>query len=358
MPTMTAPRSLIPSNLLPGSSRSYEFGGNIAFFKNRLNFDVTYFNRLDYNNIISETVSITSGYNSVTANGRKFETRGLELTLNTVPVKTKNFQWSLDMNVFKWHTYLKELENGLTQNGFIKIGSRTDQIYATPILKNPNGDMIIANNGLNQLDPYQRYTGTYDPDFMFGIQNQLKYKSFTLSFSFDGRKGGKYYSILPRMVRAGTSTDYDSKARQDAANGLVNYVGKGVVITSGSVSYDGLGNIMTDTRQYAPNATAVSYEAWEKSIGNISGSRAESFLLADYLKLREISIGCSIPKKVLGRTKITSGEISLFGENLLLFTRKSSWGDDPSWLIGEGSQTNNLKSPTARSFGFQLKLTF
>ncbi len=358
MPIMTAPRSLIPDNLLPGASRSYEFGGNIAFFKNRLSVDATYFNRLDYNNIISETVSIASGYNSVIANGRKYETRGLELTLNTVPVKTANFQWDLNVNAFKWHKYLRELENALTQDGYIKLGSRTDQIYATPILKNPDGEMILGNNGLNQLDPYKRYTGNYDPDFMYGIQSQVRYKNFMLSFSLDGRSGGKYFSMLPRMVRAGTSTDYDSKAREDAANGLVNYVGKGVVVTGGTVTYDGLGNIVSDSRKYASNTTAVSYEAWEKSIGNIAGDRAESFLNADYLKLREVTLEWSLPKGMLGKTKISSAEVSLFGENLLLFTKKASWGDDPSWLISEGSQSSNLKSPTARSFGIQLKLTF
>ncbi|MBO9571329.1 MAG: TonB-dependent receptor, partial [Chitinophagaceae bacterium] len=357
MPTMTVSRSLIPDNLLPGSSRSYEFGGNIAFFNNRLTVDATYFNRLDYDNIISQTVPVSTGYNSVTANGRKYETRGFELTLNTIPVMTGDFQWKFDVNFYKGHKYLKELENGLTQDGYIKLGSRVDQVYAYPLLRNPQGELIIAG-GLPQVDPFMRYTGNYDPDFMYGIQNQIRYKHFTLSFSFDGRSGGKYFSMLPRMVRAGTSTDYDPKAREDAANGLINYVGQGVVVTSGSVQYDGLGNVISDDRKYAANTTATSYESWAKTVGNIGGGRAESFLRADYIKLREAALAWSVPKRIFGKTKISSAEASLFGSNLLLFTRKASLGDDPSWLIGEGTQNANLKSPTARSFGVQLKVTF
>jgi TonB-linked SusC/RagA family outer membrane protein len=359
MPTMQVSRSLIPSGLLPSASRTYEFGGNIAFFKNRLSLDATYFNRLDYNNIISQSVSITTGYNSVTANGRRYNTRGLELALSAVPVKTQDFRWDLNVNFYKGHKYLKALENGLTQDGYIKLGSRVDQIYMYPWLKDPSGNLILASGtGLAQQDGYMRYTGNYDPDFIYGLQTHFKYKSLTLGLSFDGRKGGMYFSILPRMVRAGTSPDYDPKAREDAANGLSNYVGKGVVVVSGSAQYDGLGNITADTRKYAANTTATSYESWEKTIGNMSGNRAESFLHADYLKLREVSLSWTIPQKVFGKFKVSSGEVSFFGSNLLIFTRKSSLGDDPSWLIGEGTVDSDLKSPTARSFGVQLKLKF
>ncbi|MDP4248070.1 MAG: TonB-dependent receptor, partial [Bacteroidota bacterium] len=359
MPTMQVSRSLIPGNLLPSSSKTYEFGGNIAFFQNRLSLDATYFNRLDYNNIILESVSEASGYNTVTANGRRYDTRGWELALHVLPLKTNDIRWDADINFYSGHKYLESLEKGLTQDGYIKLGSRVDQIYMYPWLKNPQGELILnAGTGLPQQDAYMRYTGHYDPDFMIGIQNHFRYKNLTLSFSFDARKGGMYFSILPRMVRAGTSPDYDHKAREDAANGLSNYVGKGVVVASGSVQYDGLGNITGDTRKYSANTTATSYESWEKSIGNMSGNRAESFLHADYVKLREASLAWEIPRKIFGRLPVVSGELSLFGSNLLLFTRKSSLGDDPSWLIGEGTVDSDLKSPTARSFGCQLKLKF
>ena len=359
MPTMQVSRSLIPSGLLPSASRTYEFGGNIAFLQNRISLDATYFNRTDYNNIISETVSITTGYNSVTSNGRRYNTRGWELVLGTTPVKTRDIRWDLNVNFYKGHKYLEQLDHGLKQDGYIKLGTRVDQIYMYPWLKDASGNLILASGtGLAQQDGYMRYTGNYDPDFMFGLQTHVKYKSWTLGLSLDGRKGGMYFSILPRMVRAGTSPDYDRKAREDAANGLSNYVGKGVVVTSGSVTYDGLGNITSDTRKYAANTTATSYESWEKTIGNMSGNRAESFLNADYVKLREVTLSWTIPQKIFGKAKISYGELSLFGSNLLIFTRKNSLGDDPSWLIGEGTVNSNLKSPTARSFGFQLKLKF
>ena len=359
LPTMTAPRSLIPSNVLPAASKTYEFGGNIGLAHNRIDLDVNYFNRLDYNNIISEAVSVTTGYNSQTTNGWKYDTRGWEVTLNTTPVKTRDFTWNLNVNYYMGHKYLEALNDGLTQNGYIKIGTRTDQIYANPLLKNSQGQMIlVSGTGLPQVDPFPRYTGNYDPNYMYGIQTQFRYKSLTLSIKGDGRVGGKYFSMLPRMVRAGTSPNYDPKARADAANGLSNYVGQGVVVAGGSVQYDGLGNITSDTRKYTANTTTTNYETWEETVGNIQGGRAESFLAADYFKIRDITLTWAIPRKELGKSGLGSAEISVFASNALLITRKASLGDDPSWLLGEDTQTANLKSPTARSFGAQLKLTF
>jgi len=357
--TMTVSRSLIPDDLKPSASRTYEIGGDIALFDNRLRLDIAYFNRLDYNNIISESVSVATGYTSVEDNGRKYDTRGIELIMNTTPIKTNYLIWDIGINISSEHKYLEALENGLTQDGFIKLGSRVDQIYMYPWLKDTDGNLIInAGTGLPSQDPYKRFTGNYDPDFIFGIQNNIKYKNITLSFSFDGRKGGKYFSILPRMVRAGTSTNYDPKAREDAANGLSNYVGNGVVVTSGTVQYDGLGNITSDTRQYSQNTTATNYESWEKAIGNMSGNRAESFLNADYIKLRDVSLTIDLPQSFTSKLRISSGQVSLVGSNLWILTRIASIGDDPSWLRGEGTTTADLKSPTSRSFGLKFKLIF
>lgn len=359
MAYMQVPGSYIMDNLLPAASRSYEFGGNVAFFSNRLGLDVAYFNRLDYDNIISQPVSITTGYSSVTNNGRKYTTKGWEFSLNAVPVSKRDFRWDVNANIYWTRRYLTEMEDGLSQDGYIKVGSRADQIWAIPLLRNPEGKLILdAGTGLPQTDPYNRYVGNFDPDFAYGIQTRFSYKSFSLSLAFDGRKGGKYFSILPRMVRAGTSTDYDYQARLDAANGLNNYVGDGVVVTGGNVQYDGLGNIISDTRKYAPNEKATNYQSFEQTRGNLGGGRAENFLDADYLKLRELALTWTMPSKIFRKWKIKTADLSLFGSNLLLFTRRESWGDDPSWLISDESQNANLKSPTARSIGLQLKLRF
>ena len=266
MPTMSVPVELVPTDLYPSASRTVEVGGSVAILKNRIEADFTYFNRLDYDNIISTSVSVSSGQSSILDNAREYVRKGYELVLSFVPVKSNNIFWKINLNWSTNHQYLKSLEDGKERDGYIKINERTDQIYSLHWLTNPEGKLIIdENTGLNVLDEYYRFTGYYDPDFIYGIQNNISYKSLILSFSIDGRKGGKYLSILPRMGRGGTYTDYDNKLREDAANGLRNYVADGVVVIDGEVEYDWEGNIISDTRQYASNTTATSYQDYEKN---------------------------------------------------------------------------------------------
>ncbi|NJO68109.1 MAG: TonB-dependent receptor, partial [Bacteroidetes bacterium] len=342
MPTMSVPSTLVPGGLYPSGSRSYEIGGNMAIFNNRLNVDVAYFNRLEYDNIISMNVSQATGYTSVKDNGREYVTKGLELVINAGLLKGNDFNWDVNFNYSTSHQYLESLESGLTRDGYIKLGERTDQIYKYKWLRNSQGELILdSKTGLPIRDNYMRNIGNYDPDFIYGLQTTFRYKRLSLSISMDGRKGGMYFSILPRMGRAGTSTDYDSKLREDAANGLRNYVPKGVIVKDGAVQYDWEGNITSDTRVYEENTVATSYQDYLKSYWNMNNTRAESFLPATYLKLRDVSVSYEIPTTFINRFKISYCEISLVGSNLWILTKKASKGDDPSWVRGRDSNDLN-----------------
>jgi hypothetical protein len=155
------------------------------------------------------------------------------------------------------------------------------------------------------------------------------------------------------MKRAGTSADLDLKLREDAANGLKTYIGNGVVVTGGDVSYDFEGNILSDTRTFEPNSTNVSYQDWVKTYYNLTASNEEGYLDASYLKLRDISLSYTLPSALMSKTRISSATVSLIGNNVWLLTKKETRGDDPSWFTG-----TSLKSPTPVNVGMNLNLKF
>lgn len=355
LPRMEMGSVLLPSDLMPSGSRQTEFGGEVSLLKNRVRLDVTTYKRLDYDNIISMGVSQASGYGSILGNGREYERKGTEITLNARPVQGP-FSWDLGINWSKSHRYLTELEDNKDRDGYIKLGTRIDQLYVIRWLRNQQNEVIYnATTGLPIRDTYQRFIGHSDPDFMFGIQNQLTYKNFNLSFSFEGQYGGLYSSILPRLKRAGTSADLDLQLREDAANGLKTYVGDGVVVTNGEVSYDFEGNIINDTRTFALNETKVSYEDWVKTYYNTgAGGNEEGYLDASYLKLREIILSYTLPASLLKKSAFSSATVSFIGSNIWLLTRKITRGDDPSWSNTGG----NLKSPTPVNLGVNINLKF
>jgi hypothetical protein len=353
LPTMEMGSTLLPGDLMPSGSRIIEFGGEISLLKNRLSLDVAYYNQTDYDNIISKAVSVASGYSSVRGNGREYERRGTEITLNASPVKG-TIAWDLGINWSRSHSYLTEMEDNKDRDGYIKLDTRTDQLYLIRWLRNQNGQVIYnASTGMPIRDTYRRFVGNGDPDFMVGIQNRFSYRNFSFSFSFEGQLGGLYSSILPRMKRAGTSADLDLKLREDAANGLKTYIGNGVVVTGGDVSYDFEGNILSDTRTFEPNSTNVSYQDWVKTYYNLTASNEEGYLDASYLKLRDISLSYTLPSALMSKTRISSATVSLIGNNVWLLTKKETRGDDPSWFTG-----TSLKSPTPVNVGMNLNLKF
>ncbi len=355
LPSMELGGQLIPQDLKPSGSRVWEFGGELSLWKNRVSLDVATYNRSDYDNIISMDVSQASGFGSVRGNGREYERRGLELTLNARPLQGE-LTWDAGINWSKSHRYLTALEGGKDRDGFIKLGSRVDQLYMFRWMRNADDQVIYnAATGLPTRDTYRRLIGNTDVDFMFGFHNRFAYRDFALQLSFEGQVGGMYASIIPRMKRAGTAADLDNRLREDAANGLKTYVGQGVVVTGGQVAYDFEGNITSDTRTYATNETAVSYEDWVKTYYNVSGSQEEGFLDASYVKLRDVSLSYTFSTAFLQKSRISAATISLIGNNVWLLTRRATRGEDPSWMMASYS---NLKSPTPVNYGINVNIKF
>ena len=88
---------------------------------------------------------------------------------------------------------------------------------------------------------------------MVGFTNTMSYGKLTLNFSFDACIGGKMLSQYNRYMWAGgRSLDIDDQARKDWYAGK-DYLAQGVNVISGTLERDGDGNVISDTRQFAPN---------------------------------------------------------------------------------------------------------
>ena len=86
--------NVIPNkDLKPTKTNSFEIGLETKFLNNRLGLDVTYYTQKSKNQIMSMATSWTSGYNYRLINAGEIDNRGVEITLNTRPVQTKDFAW-------------------------------------------------------------------------------------------------------------------------------------------------------------------------------------------------------------------------------------------------------------------------
>ncbi|QDW25855.1 SusC/RagA family TonB-linked outer membrane protein [Pedobacter sp. KBS0701] len=349
-PALTFGSLLKQANLTPQTSDSWEVGLDTKFFKNRLSVEATYYQTSDFNNIASPDISITSGYGSQLVNGNVYQRKGMEFVVNGTLLKSNDFQWDMAVNLSKYRRYLKEIYGGAETLGNLRVGDRTDRIYGSVYQTNSQGQIIYGSNGFPLNDNFSRFIGNEAPDWTYGIENTFNYKSFTLKFLVDGRLGGLMYSTTnQKMWWGGTHPGTVNQYRIDANAGKATFVGDGVVVTSGAATYDAKGNITSDTRVFAPNAKAVNYIDYMIETSN-GAYNNYNYFSQTFLKLREVTLGWQVPAKLLGKSFVKGLDVSVVGRNLLLFSKMPNIDPDPA--------KDNLQTPSARSFGFNVNLKF
>jgi TonB-linked SusC/RagA family outer membrane protein len=352
VPSLSWGAQLISPLLIPSTTQSWEAGLVVGLLKNRISLDLTYFQNREYNNFASIGMSQASGYASQLVNADEYKRKGWEMVLSLVPVKNRYFQWQTGFNFSNNHRWLTRATysiDGYKDN--LKVGERNDKIFTSVYATTPDGQVIYGSNGLPLSDAYPRAIGYADPKWIYGWQNSFSYKQFTLSFSVDGRLGGLIYSTTnQKMWWGGSAPGTANHYRDEAYLGQKTYTGKGVVVTSGSVEYDNHGNIVADTRKYAPNQTPVNYISYMTTTSD--GQNNNYFYYSGtYLKLREVVFTYNLPAALLKRTRVFSAaSVSLIGNNLLMFARLPNVDPD--------SENDNLQTPSLRSMGINLNLKF
>lgn len=342
------PGSLISPDLEPETSTSYETGLDLTFLGGRIGFDVTYFMSKETNNIINVPVSVTSAFSSRLENANTFEKRGFEVILRGVPIQRQNFFWDFMVNLGRSVTYIDKIDIGDNINRRVE-GDRIDDIFTTVWLQAPDGQYIIDANGNNIRDPFQRRIGHTGPNLTFGMLNTFDYKNLSLNVGIDGRLGGLMNSpTLREMFWNGNHPDLVGEDRFNSTQGISSYIAPGVVVTSGEVEYDNDGNIISDTRQFAPNTTAVNYENY--MVNFHSRNYGNHWYSQSFVKLREISLAYRLPQRLIPLNWFREASIAITGRNLFIIS-------DIEYLDPD-SGSGIPQTPSMRSYGFNLNIKF
>lgn len=350
-------------NVKPITNRTYEIGTSAHFLNNRIKLDVSYYNKLTYNNTTKVKISPLSGYEELLINtDEEIVRRGVEIFADATPVQTKDFAWGTAVNWSTSRRYYAKLDDQYSPDKlWIYKGARYDAFEAREFDRDPNGNVILYN-GFPKLSDYQSRIGYRDPDWIWGWTNTFKYKNVVLSFSVDGRVGGFSNSETNRrMWQTGAHPDSDTQWRyEEVVNGNKTYMADGVKIISGSVTYDSYGRIEKDDRVFAPNDQVVSYETYIKDYWR-TGPQLN--MKETFIKLRELSISYDIPKQFAQKMKMNNASVALVGQNLLLWTKEYKYADPDKGGMTKDTKTNDqrtedLASPSIRYIGFNLKVEF
>ncbi|MGJ7031024.1 SusC/RagA family TonB-linked outer membrane protein [Niabella hirudinis] len=354
------PTSIRPSNIFSEGSATTELGTDLSFLRNRIHLDVALYRKRGFDYIVKAPISPTTGYQYVYTNSGEERTRkGVEISLNATPVKTADFSWNLGLNWSKYATYFTKIDTQYSVNNrsWADVGKRADYYLINAYQTDHAGNMVF-NNGVPTYQPISSIAGYADPDWIWGFNTSVNYKSLSFAVSLDGRVGGLAQSVTEMyMWRSGNHPLSLTEERYlDATKpGTKNYLGQGVKVISGSITYDANNNVVSDTREFAPNDVYTTYKSYLEGLhkGTAWGGApsAADLYSTTFLKLREVSLTYRLP--VAWTQKIHSKGVSVaaIGQNLVYWAKQFKYSD-----IDGG--TENFTDPSMRYIGLNIKLDF
>ena len=340
-------------NLKPFTSTELEFGLEIRVLNDRLGLDITYYDQKTTDDILNANISGASGFRSTSVNLGELTNKGIEFLLSGTPVKGA-LQWDVSLNFAKNKSEVVSLIEGQTEvtgeeprtrTVFIKhiVGRPYGTITGIMQKRDPSGNLVYDPlNGapIAEAGKYQ-ILGEGVPDFTGGLNNAFTWKNLNLTFLIDFKSGGDIYSgTNVRMTQAGF-TKMSLQGRDGEAP-----------LTVTGVSQDGT-TFKPFTKTLTPGEA--------RNYWNQLGERAqENFVYdASFVKLRQLTFGYNLPKKLWGNLPIRGLMLSFVARNLAILYKNTDNIDPESSYTSSNSQgLDYFGMPASRTWGFNLRATF
>ncbi len=389
-------------------------GLDLNFLQNRINLTVDLYRKVSSDMLMSLTLpsymgTQGNGSSALAAPKGNFgtiENKGLEITLDTHPVDTKNFGWDSNFQISfnrnklvaldgsanaqlvgygQWSDIVSVTEIGQSLYNF--YGYVVDGVYETfedienspkaekyPVdgvfnrattvwvgdlkFKDISGPEGVPDGRINEYD--QTNIGSPLPKFTFGWTNSFRYKNLDLSIFLNGSYGNKVlnYNMMGQgyngLVHMNSTWTNQHVSVQDRARLVI--IDEGKTYTDGSMWYDDITNVrVSNTGTKTPRPSIQDPN---------DNDRLSTRYIEDgsYLRIKNITLGYTFPKTVLQKVKIDNVRVYMNIQNLYTFTKYT--GFDPE--VGASTQdssgltfgVDNGRYPSPMTCSFGLNITF
>jgi TonB-linked SusC/RagA family outer membrane protein len=319
------------TNLTWEKDNQFNVGLDLAVLKNRINFTVDYYDRVSSGLLFGVPISQVTGFSTITENVGKLENKGYEITINATPIATKDFTWDISFNLTHNTNRLKTLPPGQTQiiNGqfLVKPGNDINTWYmrqwagVDPTNGNPlwyldsskTTKTSFYSTGATQAQRVN--TGkTATPKYFGGLSNTISYKGFTVSADLYYNYGNYVWDQWGSFLADETNPTYGKYSLT-----LQRWQKPGDVTNVPKLYYG-----------------ATNTAGAQNSSSNATSTR---FLYkGDYIRLRNLTIGYRVDKKVLTKLHMNNLYLYVRGTNLWTKTYDNNLTIDPEQ--GGSSSTN------------------
>lgn len=388
------------TNLKPERKNAWEIGFDWRFLNSRVGLDFTYYRENTRNQIMSINVPYFSGVKTELINAGNIQNAGIELALNTTPIKNRDWQWDVNFTYTRNRNKIVSLSNDVASyvvldgdpaygnyriGSVAKIGANYGTLMSDSWIKKDEAtgkDVIGFTN--NYHTAYYKRGGTVKevgsmlPDFLGSLNTTLRYKSLSLYMLFDARFGGYVASYNSRYATAYGFSGASGKYRK-GIEWVSQYADtKGRTFTDGFIPdavFD-KGTIVTTPAGKQQDVSGMTYqEAYEKGyvepahmqtttyFKNSWGNgviNSDWFKKLNYISLREITIAYAFPQSIYRHLGAKALSVSFTGRNIAYLLNTAPNHENPESIRGTGASAFRMRSfaPFTASYLFTINATF
>lgn len=283
-------------------SAQLSIGTDIALLKELIILNIEYFNKKTKDLLLTKPLPLSTGFSGVTENIGEMENKGFEFGITTRNVEKNDLLWTSNFNFSTYKNEVTKLyqnqplsPTGRAQSS-IEVGKPIGFFYGYKSLgvDPTTGELIFEDiNGDGQITAAdQTDIGNPHPDFIVGLNNNMKWKNIDVALMLQGSYGNDVFNGSRRYIESISGNDNQTIAALDR--------------------WKEPGDI-TDV----PKA------------GNLNAGQISSYLVEDgsYLRIKNLTIGYNFGKKVLNYVKFNNAKVYATVYNLYTFTNYS--GMDP-----------------------------
>src|SRR5450432_1816865 len=369
-------------DLKPEHTYSYEGGADAGFLKNRINLSFTAYYSKTTDDIYPISLPYSTGFAGKVVNAGTIQNKGLEVTLNTTPVKTKDLQWDVNFNWSRNVSKVLQLYNG--QNRFLIAGfgageAEIDAVVGQPygvIYGNttPHADLNNTKSPLlindDKTDPgYGQplafgvgpnlVLGNTNPKWIGSVISSLVYKEFTLGAQLDVKHGGQMWNgTRGALANKGTAVETANRGSNAVFKGLLGHLnGDGDVV---HYAADGVTELAGAGPANDPkNVTTYSQYYWQNIGSSFGGGQDFDVEDAGFTRIRQVSLTYQLPKLLIQKLHFTNLSLTLFANNLHVWTKYD--GVDPETSLTGPANAQGLdyfNNPGTKSYCMRLTVGF
>ena len=315
------PNNVGNSDLTWEKNAAADIGLDFGLFKDRLTGSFDYYNRKTTDLLLAVPLSLTSGFGSQYQNVGAMVNKGYEITLGGKPVMTKDFSWSLSINIAHNQNRVTKLYGDRPVVWGTRFNATTGYDVQAIYLREwagvdpANGDPLWYTDGTHTktTNKYssakQVLVGQADPKYFGALNNTFSYKGITLSAQLYYNFGNNIYDTWDRYLN---SDGLYYGALNQLTDQLNSWKKPGDVTNVPKIIYGGNKNSYNHSTRY--------------------------LYKGDYIRLRDVQLSYVLPKSVTSTIHVSNLSVYVRGTNMFTFGTDKRLPFDPE--AGGNNQSN------------------